>query len=132
MADIPIKLSVTTLADFSCRSGDLGGVGVVGPSATEGMRAHQRVQKLVTTDPGIESEVSLSAMFEIGARMVSLSGRLDLLDMEKLTVTEIKSTYVPCAELSSAQIQRHWSQISLYGALLARCLLYTSPSPRDS
>ena len=119
MSNIPIKLSVSTLADFSCRSGDLGGVSVVGPSATEGMRAHQRVQKLATIDPGIESEVSLSAMFEIGARTISLSGRLDLLDTEKLTVTEIKSTYVPCAELSSAQIERHWSQISLYGALLA-------------
>ena len=120
MSDKPIKLSVTTLADFACRSGDLGGVGVVGPTATEGMRAHQRVQKAATTNSGIESEVRLMEMFDIDGRKISLGGRLDLLDIDKLIVTEVKSTLVPIAELDSAKIEQHWSQISLYGALLAR------------
>jgi len=120
MSESIVKLSVTNLANFSCRSGDLGGIGVAGPSATEGIRAHQRIQKEVSSDPNIQSEVRMAELFEIDNRSVSLGGRLDLLNVADRMVTEIKSTLVPLAQLAEAHIEEDWSQLSLYGAMFSR------------
>lgn len=40
-----IRVSVTALADFACRSGDLVLGGVAGPTSREGIRAHRRFQQ---------------------------------------------------------------------------------------
>jgi len=120
MSEKPVKLSVTRLANFACRSGDLGGVGVAGPSAKEGMRAHQRIQKEVTADPNIESEVRLSSTFVIDGRELILSGRLDLLNATESVISEIKSTLVPVIQLDPANIEQDWSQLTLYGAMFCR------------
>jgi len=114
---------VTSLADFSCRVGDLELAGTIGPTAREGIKAHQRIQK----QRSAESEVRLSANMVIEGVETSLSGRLDLLEIDQTRqqdsfqqqslhrLSEIKTTLVPANRLSPSKIALQWAQIKLYG-----------------
>jgi len=48
------SVSVTALADFTCRTGDLMPFGVAAPTAKEGIRAHKKVQRLVSEQFDLE------------------------------------------------------------------------------
>ncbi|MGQ7843424.1 ATP-dependent DNA helicase [Granulosicoccus sp. 3-233] len=116
------RVSVTSLAAFSCRSGDLFPEGVAGPTARQGMRAHQKIQREAREeskhrDSPIETEVILSAVLSIRQHDVTLGGRVDLLDRQQPRLSEIKTTLVPAAQLPSSQQQLQWSQLYLYGHL---------------
>lgn len=116
------SVSVTLLAAFSCRSGDLFPEGVAGPTARQGIRAHQKVQreareKSKHQDSPIESEVSLSSRFTLRQQTIILGGRLDLLDRQRSRLSEIKTTLVPAEHLPAAQLQLQWAQLYLYGHL---------------
>lgn len=106
-----LKVSVTALADFSCRVGDLELSGAIGPTAKQGMKAHQRIQSQRTTD----SEVRLSTDLTIQDVFVTLSGRVDLLDASNHRISEIKTTLVPADRLSPSKLALQWAQITLYG-----------------
>jgi len=106
-----IKLSVTALADFSCRIGDLELSGIAGPTAREGMRAHRKIQ----AQREVESETKLSAVIDIDGIKVTLSGRVDLLDEAQHRLSEIKTTLVPASRLSESKLALQWAQIKLYG-----------------
>jgi len=124
-----IKVSVTSLADFSCRVGDLELTGNIGPSAREGMRAHQKIQtqRLSESDPvtfdnessaaspSLESESRLRIDIEVEGVSVALSGRVDLLDSRSHRISEIKTTLVPASRLSESQVALQWAQLKLYG-----------------
>lgn len=135
-----VRVSVTSLADFSCREGDLMPIGVVGPSAREGMKAHTRLQKstieaarsalppelenatFMTDVSGnqaaplmVESEVRISCECLIEAVQVELSGRMDMVDYRGPVISEIKTTLVPATEVPSAQRALQWAQLYLYG-----------------
>ena len=118
MSKRTLKVSVTTLADFSCRVGDLELSGAIGPTAREGMRAHQRIQ----AERQVESETKLKALVEIDGISVSLSGRLDLLDQTRHRLSEIKTTLIPAERVSQSKLALQWAQIKLYGFIYgAQC-----------
>jgi len=137
-----IRVSVTGLANFSCRQGDLMPVGVVGPSAKEGMIAHKQIQTAAIKaaqhadsddkadlfdEPGldlaqcdgktVEAEVALSRRCSIGGVDVHLSGRVDLIDYRSSKLSEIKTTLVPAEQLPDSQHALQWAQLYLYGFL---------------
>lgn len=110
------RLSVTALADFSCKTGDLDLSNVAGPSAREGIRAHQKIQKRETKkSESIESEVTVRLDHDLDGARFHISGRLDLLDRPNVSVREIKTTLVPVDKLSPAQIDLNWAQAMIYG-----------------
>ena len=111
MSSKTLKLSVTTLANFACRKGDLELTSAHGPSAREGMRAHQRIQKKI----GMDVEVRVAATRCINNVFVTLSGRIDLLDVEQHVVGEIKSTLIPADKIAPGQQDLNWAQVMLYG-----------------
>ncbi|MFK7890830.1 MAG: hypothetical protein AB8B63_08445, partial [Granulosicoccus sp.] len=115
----PLKVSVTTLAGFACREGDLVTDGVAGPSSSQGIAAHKRVQKELlestTGDSPVEVEVSLSCSCTIAGREIDLSGRLDWIDSSLPCLGEIKTTLVPPEHLPDSQKSLHWAQLYLYG-----------------
>jgi len=106
-----IKVSVTNLAAFSCRQGDLGQLSPAGPTAAQGIRAHQRLQAALQVD----SEVRVIAQTTISDIKVRLSGRMDLLDRQSHKIGEIKTTRAPSVKLPIEQTELHWSQLMLYG-----------------
>ena len=108
-----LKVSVTSLADFSCRTGNLDFSGNVGPSAREGIRAHQRIQE----QRQVQSEVRLSTSVSVNDVDLTVSGRIDLLDTEHSRISEIKSTMVPSVKLSDDAVSLQWAQLKLYGFL---------------
>ena len=106
-----IKVSVTNLAVFSCRQGDLGQMGPAGPTALQGIRAHQRLQSTLRLD----SEVRVVSNTTLDDTKVRLTGRMDLLDRQAHTIGEIKTTRVPQTQLPIEQTELHWAQLMLYG-----------------
>ena len=107
------RVGVTTLAEFACRSGDLDAGGVVGPSAREGLLAHQRVQAASAA----ETEVRLSRRLLVDGEPIELVGRVDLLDRGRRTLGEIKSTLVPPERVPPSRRALHRAQLMLYGWL---------------
>ena len=111
MSPKKLNVSVTSLADFSCKVGDLELSGSIGPTALEGMRAHKKIQ--AQRDVEIEHKLSLNIIIE--DVLVLLSGRVDLLDEHQHRVSEIKTTLIPAARLSKSKIALQWAQLKLYG-----------------
>ena len=109
-----IRISVTELAQFICRTGDLDFGSVAGLSARDGQKAHQRVQASSTDD----NEVSVRSSFDVNDYRVSLGGRIDLLDKSMRRITEIKSTVVPAEFVSESQRSLHRAQVRLYAFCL--------------
>jgi len=106
-----IKVSVTNLAVFACRQGDLGQMGPAGPTAQQGIRAHQRLQAQLQMD----SEVRVVCDSTLDNTKVRLTGRMDLLDRQAHKIGEIKTTRVPQTQLPVEQTELHWAQLMLYG-----------------
>jgi len=87
------RVSVTALASFYCRTGDLSAEGVAGPTARQGLRAHQKIQREARErtkhhDSPIETEVALKAALTIGRYEMVLGGRIDRLDRQSPRVSE--------------------------------------------
>ncbi|MFK7858739.1 MAG: ATP-dependent DNA helicase [Granulosicoccus sp.] len=118
---VNIKLSVTQLADFACRQGDLLPDAVVGPSARDGMQAHKKLQKqrqqLAGKPAWLQSEVALNSQCHIKNNTVTLSGRIDLVDTRTPILSEIKTTLVPSIQLPESHRALQWAQLYLYGYL---------------
>ncbi|ASJ75435.1 ATP-dependent DNA helicase [Granulosicoccus antarcticus] len=114
------RISVTALADFSCRTGDLNPAGNAAPTAREGILAHQKMQRAAVLDSenqatSIESEVSLVCTITTAQGDVRLRGRVDLLDRTRHCLTEIKTTLVPAEQVPDSQQSLQWAQLYLYG-----------------
>ncbi|WP_232053672.1 hypothetical protein [Microbulbifer sp. GL-2] len=93
-----LRLSVGELVAFSCRSGDLINDTGPGPSALEGIRAHQKLQK--QRPKGSEAEYFLQVQVPIEDYKVVLSGRADIFHPQTdlhtpAQIDEIKTTYCP-------------------------------------
>ncbi|WP_078083810.1 ATP-dependent DNA helicase [Microbulbifer mangrovi] len=118
MSNPALQLSVGELVAFACRSGDLVGESSAGPTALEGIRAHQRLQK--KRPKGSEAEYRLQETLEQNGHTVVLSGRVDILhpqpDLHRaVQLDEIKTTYVPPHKLSESARDLHWAQLKIYG-----------------
>ena len=115
-----LQLSVGELVAFACRTGDLLGDAPAGPSAQEGIRAHQKLQK--QRPKGSEAEYRLQVPLEIDGQAVLLSGRVDILhpqtDLHRpVQLDEIKTTYCPPEKLPASARALHWAQLKIYGFL---------------
>ncbi|WP_231491908.1 ATP-dependent DNA helicase [Microbulbifer sp. HZ11] len=113
-----IQISVGELVAFACRSGDLVSNISGGPTALEGIRAHQKLQKKRPADS--EAEYYLQVEIEQEAQSVVLSGRVDILhpqsDLHRpVQLDEIKTTYVPPHKLPESTRALHWAQLKIYG-----------------
>lgn len=112
-----LKLSVKQLVEFACRSGDLVGAGQAGPTAQQGIKAHQQLQSRRADTHS--SEVALKAVLQVDDTEVRLGGRIDLLNdsVTPASLEEIKSTLVPPDKLSDSIVNLHWAQLKVYGYL---------------
>ncbi|NND92460.1 MAG: hypothetical protein HKN42_16495 [Granulosicoccus sp.] len=115
-------MTVTALAEFACRVGDLSPGAVIGPSAREGIREHQKIQRAAVeegeqADDCVLAEVRLSNRFRIGGREIRLGGRVDLLQVSVPLLCEIKTTLVPADNVPESQKSLQWAQLYLYGFL---------------
>lgn len=119
VCDTPaLQLPVRELVAFACRRGDLIGDSTGGPSAQEGIRAHQKLQK--QRPPHSEAEYRLQAHWHCEGQPVLLSGRVDILhpqtDLHRpVQLDEIKTTYCPPRQLPESVRQLHWAQLKIYG-----------------
>ena len=109
-----ISIAIVDLVDFACRSGDLA-AGPAGPTAIEGIRAHQKLQK--NRAKGYRAEVKVSGHLELDNTRVELSGRVDLLKDDALPtiIEEIKTCYCTPDHLPQSQRMLHWAQLKIYG-----------------
>ncbi len=132
-SDAPaLRLSVGELVAFACRRGDLIGDTVSGPSAQEGIRAHQKLQK--QRPPGSEAEYRLAVQWQCEEQSVILSGRVDILhpqtDLHRpVQLDEIKTTYCPPGKLPESVRQLHWAQLKIYGFCYLQQQRADTPEP---
>ncbi|MDB4224319.1 ATP-dependent DNA helicase [Granulosicoccus sp.] len=131
------RVSVTDLANFACREGDLMPMGVAGPTARQGIRAHKKIQKTALesvngpldkidkkddNNPPVDQlqtqldvEVSLDCITIIEKTSVVLRGRIDIVDFRVPRLSEIKTTLVPVEQVPESQHSIQWAQLYLYG-----------------
>jgi len=117
-APAPLHLSVGELVDFACRCGDLVSDSAPGPSAQEGIRAHQKLQK--KRPKTSEAEYRLQVEYEWLGQPVQLNGRVDILhprcDLHHpVQLDEIKTTYCSPDNLNPSLRALHWAQLKIYG-----------------
>jgi len=117
-AESTLSLAVGELVAFACRTGDLVAESAGGPTALEGIRAHQRLQK--KRPEGSEAEYPLQTTLEQDGHTVVLSGRVDILHPQPdlhhpVQLDEIKTTYVPPQKLAESARALHWAQLKIYG-----------------
>lgn len=122
-----ISLSVTQLANFACRTGDLMPDAVTGPTARQGMQAHKKLQaqrmELAPSESRVQAEYSLSGEYTVDEYTIRLGGRIDLVDLQNNELTEIKTTLVPADRVPESQRSVQWAQLLLYGYLYYQVLL---------
>ena len=114
-----VKIGIRQLVEFCCRSGDLGFEGGPTPSALEGLRTHQKIQKRYQQDAISEHRLKLE--FTIDQYIVKLGGRIDLV-FEKESpprVEEIKTIYSFMNSFSASYDEPHWAQVKCYATCYA-------------
>jgi DNA excision repair protein ERCC-2 len=151
--ELELRVSVTDLANFACREGDLMPMGVAGPTAREGIRAHKKLQKsalesLVCTLGEIDSkgpdaaakpdnvnsytsldvEVSLDCLTIIDDTSVVLRGRVDIIDFRVPRLSEIKTTLVPVEQVPASKHAIQWAQLYLYSYIFLNSVISDGPS----
>ena len=126
MSEHPVfRISVSDLADFCCRRGDLNLGLQRSPSAQEGQQGQRTLQK--DKPPGYVKEVTVTAEWQQPDFTCLLGGRIDdVLAGDIPLLEEIKTTYCSQQELPDAQRTVHWAQLQLYGAL------YLQTDPAES
>ena len=114
-----LKLGIRQLAEFCCRSGDLGYEGGPGVKALEGLRTHQAIQKRYQKQAVAEHRIQFE--INIDDYQVELGGRIDLLfDKESPPrVEEIKTIYSLMNKFSENYDEPHWAQAKCYAACYA-------------
>lgn len=124
MSERPVfRISVSELAEFCYRRGDLNLGLQRSPSAQEGQQGQRTLQK--NKPPGYAKEVTVTAEWQYPAFTCLLNGRIDgVLAGDTPQLEEIKTTYCSRQELPDAQRVVHWAQLKLYGALY----LHTDPA----
>lgn len=116
-ADAPaFRLSVSALAEFCCRRGDLNLGLQRSPTAQEGQLGQRLLQQHKPAD--YRKETAVSAHWQTPEFNCLVSGRIDgLLPGPTPLLEEIKTTYCTREQLPENQRAVHWAQLMLYGAL---------------
>lgn len=130
MTQRAFQFSVTELAEFSCRQGDLSVWGEAGPTAQEGIRGHQRLQKKRQKESdNYQVEVAVEYCGFWNDRPIVIRGRIDGLldcndpdnpksDLETL-IEEIKTVYVEPTLIPEASRSVQSAQLTLYAWIYA-------------
>lgn len=113
-----LTVSVRELAEFG-RGGDINFRFSGRSTAAEGIRGHQFVQK--SRESGYVAERPLAIEFAVGDLQIRIQGRADGVDetTSPAIVDEIKTLRVPPESVPADVSAVHWSQLYLYGHLLA-------------
>ena len=116
MAD-KLKLGVRELAEFCCRSGDLGYDDSPGVGALQGLQTHQKIQHRYRAQA--EAEVTVKLALRIDDLEIELGGRIDLLFAGEAPprIEEIKTVYAQVTGKADDPV--HWAQLKCYGACYA-------------
>lgn len=112
-----LALSVTELVEFSARTGDLYPESAGGPTALQGMLAHQKIQRARKGD--WQSEVGLKYLWPLDGAEIALQGRVDLLNTggERVIIEEIKTTLQPANRQPPGKLALFWAQARVYAGL---------------
>ncbi len=119
MSNKALQLSVKDLVDFSARRGDLFS-DAGGPTHQEGLAVHKRVQ--AARDASWKKEYALKQTLAVQGYSVTLQGRADLLNPSGpvIIVEELKSTYLPMAQMAANKLELFWAQVQVYAYLHAQ------------
>jgi len=114
-----LKLGIRQLAEFCCRSGDLGYEGGPGVKALEGLRTHQAIQKRYQKQASAEHRIKFE--IELNNYQIELGGRIDLLFNKEMPprIEEIKTIYSFMNSFSENFDEPHWAQAKCYAACYA-------------
>ena len=106
-----MKVSVTNLARFAARQGDLTRQFNPAVSSADGQEAHLKVQHNRCAD--YQAELALKGFFD----GIELSGRTDGYDPRAKCIEEIKTCYGNAIRIPANQSSAHWAQAKLYAWL---------------
>ena len=112
---IEIKLSVRNLVEFILRSGDIDSGFVQMNRASEGTKAHRKLQK--SYGDNYAAEVQLKKTVEFEKYSLIIEGRADgiLTIDDEIIIDEIKSTTAPIEVIDENYNDTHWAQAMCYG-----------------
>jgi len=112
-----INLSVSELIQFCVKEGDYISEKKQGPSSSEGIEAHKKIQKSHSLHWNCELPVSHT--FTFFGFDVRINGKVDLIDQSgrPISIIEIKSCYGPGYLINEQMKNRHWAQVKIYAAL---------------
>lgn len=122
MEKIIIRESVRNLVEFCLKKGDIDNRFSGGARATEGIRAHQKVQddnsKIYEN---FEKEVYLTYEFELNKSLINIEGRADgiIIQEDRTIIEEIKSTYKSFAYIDDLN-EVHWAQAKVYALIYGK------------
>ena len=122
---VRLKLAVRTLAQLTCRSGDIHFRYDDSTDGAEGIAAQKRQQR--DRPSSYVREATVGGVWRGGDVELELTGRADGWDPAQHVVEEFKTTRNNPARLFAHAGTVHFGQLKLYAALLARD--DTTPSP---
>jgi len=114
------SVAVRDFVEFSLRCGDLNAAVVRPGQPLEGIRIHQKLQKL--RPENYQSEVVISSTFETSSITLDVNGRIDgvYTGNDEVIIEEIKTTYRETELLSSQEDSVHWGQLKTYACFYAQ------------
>ena len=122
MDKIIIRESVRNLVEFCLKKGDIDNRFSGSARATEGIRAHQKIQddnsKIYEN---FEKEVYLTYEFEMDKSLINIEGRADgiIIQEDRTIIEEIKSTYKSFAYIDDSN-EVHWAQAKVYALIYGK------------
>ncbi|HUV12639.1 MAG TPA: ATP-dependent DNA helicase [Acidobacteriota bacterium] len=119
------SISVGSLVERFCRSGDLELEFWQSTHPVEGIRAHQRIQR--SRPEQYESEVPVSHQIVRDGISVTVQGRIDGVHQlhDRVIIEEIKTTRRDQSSFQGLENQRHWAQVKLYAHIYS--VTYSPP-----
>ena len=122
MDKIIIRESVRNLVEFCLKKGDIDNRFSGSARATEGIRAHQKLQDdNAKIYENYEKEVYLTYEFEMDKSLINIEGRADgiIIQEDRIIIEEIKSTYKSFAYIDDSN-EVHWAQAKVYALIYGK------------
>ncbi|MCL2665937.1 MAG: hypothetical protein FWE82_10010, partial [Defluviitaleaceae bacterium] len=124
-----VNVSVRNMVEFILRSGSIDAQFFRASRAPEGIKTHQRVQKLRKKEANLssavyKSEVQLKITVLHRDILFTVDGRADgiFTDGNSIVVEEIKSTLSPPRTFEKNTDHWHWAQAKCYGYMYVESL----------
>ena len=116
-----LNVSVTTIAQYVCRSGDLSGGSFNSVSGLQGTQLHRKIFAQLKKEYGedMQTEYSLAGKIDLSAIVLNIRGRADVFlekDGQK-HIIEIKSVNSTKNQYDKLRREEHEAQLKIYAAL---------------